>query len=228
MLFTLFIGHWLPPEHQPNTEHGAHGDVYDKPFYVRFRRLVEWCLDHRKTVLAATLTAFCAVAGVLQLFCSSSSSRPPAGRSCWWISGCRKAPVISHRNRGQTAGNPAQERRADCLHHQLCRRRLAALYLPLDQQQQHLNYAQMMIMTRDEQVRDEVKHKIAELFDQGFPAVRGSGDPPGNGPPVGYPVQFRLLGPTLASCAPSASAWKPCGVNTGHPPGEQRLGRELR
>ena len=52
----------------------------------------------------------------------------------------------------------------------------------------------MMIMTRDEQVRDEVKHKIAELFDQGFPAVRGRVIRLENGPPVGYPVQFRLLG----------------------------------
>lgn len=38
VLFTPFIGHWLLPERQPNAEHGAHGDVYDKPFYVRFRR----------------------------------------------------------------------------------------------------------------------------------------------------------------------------------------------
>ena len=44
-------------------------------------------------------------------------------------------------------------------------------------------------------MRDEVKHKIAELFDQGFPAVRGRVIRLENGPPVGYPVQFRLLGP---------------------------------
>ena len=195
VLFTPFIGHWLLPEHQPNTEHGAHGDVYDKPFYVRFRRLVEWCLDHRKTVLAATLTAFVLSLVCFKLFVQQqffpASSRVELLVDFWLP---------------QSASYQATETEVKRLETLLKNdERIVSItsyvgggsprfYLPLDQQQQHLNYAQMMIMTRDEQVRDEVKHKIAELFDQGFPAVRGRVIRLENGPPVGYPVQFRLLG----------------------------------
>ena len=195
VLFTPFIGHWLLPEHQPNTKHGAHGDVYDKPFYVRFRRLVEWCLDHRKTVLAATLTAFVLSLVCFKLFVQQqffpASSRVELLVDFWLP---------------QSASYQATETEVKRLETLLKNdERIVSItsyvgggsprfYLPLDQQQQHLNYAQMMIMTRDEQVRDEVKHKIAELFDQGFPAVRGRVIRLENGPPVGYPVQFRLLG----------------------------------
>ena len=196
VLFTPFIGHRLLPEHQPNTEHGVHGDVYDKPFYLRFRRLVEWCLDHRKTVLAATLTAFVLSLVCFKLFVQQqffpASSRVELLVDFWLP---------------QSASYQATETEVKRLETLLKNdERIVSItsyvgggsprfYLPLDQQQQHLNYAQMMIMTRDEQVRDEVKHKIAELFDQGFPAVRGRVIRLENGPPVGYPVQFRLLGP---------------------------------
>ena len=37
---------------------GEHHDVYQKPFYVRFRATLDWCLEHRKTVIALTVGAF--------------------------------------------------------------------------------------------------------------------------------------------------------------------------
>ena len=45
----------------------------------------------------------------------------------------------------------------------------ARFYLPLDQQLQHLNYAQLMLMTRDEHVREQVKKRLEKLFDNDFP-----------------------------------------------------------
>lgn len=78
-------------------------------------------------------------------------------------------------------------------------------YLPLDQQQPHLNYAQLMIMTRDEEVRDQVKDKISQLFETDFPMVRGRVIRLENGPPVGYPVQFRVSGDDVAKLRASAA-----------------------
>ncbi|MEN9985427.1 MAG: hypothetical protein RI925_929 [Pseudomonadota bacterium] len=196
VLFTPFIGHKLLAEHQPGTEHGVHGDVYDKPFYVRFRRLLEWCLDHRKTVIAATFAAFVLSLVCFKLFVQQqffpASSRVELLVDFWLP---------------QSASYEATEREVKHMEALLKNdERIVSItsyvgggsprfYLPLDQQQQHLNYAQMMIMTRDEKVRDGVKHKVAELFDQGFPNVRGRVIRLENGPPVGYPVQFRVLGP---------------------------------
>ena len=196
VLFTPFIGHWLLPEHQPNTEHGAHGDVYDKPFYVRFRRLVEWCLDHRKTVLAATLTAFVLSLVCFKLFVQQqffpASSRVELLVDFWLP---------------QSASYQATETEVKRLETLLKNdERIVSItsyvgggsprfYLPLDQQQQHLNYAQMMIMTRDEQVRDEVKHKNRRAVRPGLSGGARPGDPPGKRPAGGLSGAVPPAGP---------------------------------
>ncbi|MED5773686.1 hypothetical protein, partial [Enterobacter kobei] len=49
-------------------KHGGSADGYDPyatAFYQRFRRLVEWCVRYRKTVIVLTLAAF---VGALLLF----------------------------------------------------------------------------------------------------------------------------------------------------------------
>ena len=39
--------------------HEEHGhELFHTPFYRRLRSVIEWCLHHRKTVLAGTLLAF--------------------------------------------------------------------------------------------------------------------------------------------------------------------------
>ena len=67
---------------QPAHRHAAH-DPYATPFYQRFRALVDWCVQRRKTVIAATVAAFVLVAHRLSVSCSSSSSRIRRAPSCW-------------------------------------------------------------------------------------------------------------------------------------------------
>jgi len=172
-----------------------HGDVYQKPFYVRFRRAVEWCLDYRKTVIALTLAIFVLSMVAFKLFVAQqffpSSNRPELMVDMW---------------RPQSASYEATEREVKKLESQLqgdsnivsvtsyVGGGSPRFYLPLDQQQQHLNYAQLMVMTRDEKVREQVKHKLEKMFDTDFPLVRGRVTRLENGPPVGYAVQFRVMG----------------------------------
>jgi multidrug efflux pump len=52
----------------------------------------------------------------------------------------------------------------------------------------------MMVMTRGGEARERVIAKIHALFENGFPSVRGRVNRLENGPPVGYPVQFRVFG----------------------------------
>ncbi|MGL6045662.1 MAG: efflux RND transporter permease subunit [Vogesella sp.] len=192
VIFTPYLGYRLLPETMAN--HG-HADVYQKPFYVRFRRAVEWCLDHRKTVIALTLAAFVLSMVAFKLFVAQqffpSSNRPELMVDMWLP---------------QSASYEATEREVKKLEGQLkgdanilsvtsyVGGGSPRFYLPLDQQQQHLNYAQLMVMTRDEKVREQVKHKLEKLFDTDFPLVRGRVTRLENGPPVGYAVQFRVMG----------------------------------
>ena len=194
VLFTPLMGYALLRE-PPAAGSEGHADVYQKPFYLRFRRMVEWSLDHRKTVIAATLLAFLLSIVSFKLFVQQqffpASSRVELLVDFWLP---------------QSASYEATEREVKRMEAALAGDKGVVsvtsyvgggsprFYLPLDQQQQHLNYAQMMVMTQDEHVRETVKQKIATLLDNDFPMARGRVIRLENGPPVGYPVQFRVSG----------------------------------
>ncbi len=195
VVFTPYLGFLILKEH-PGVTHGDAGhDVYNKPFYQRFRRMVVWCLDHRKTVIALTLGAFVLSLVSFKLFVQQqffpSSNRVELLVDMWLPQGAsfaaterevKKLEAALGHDKGVASvtsyiGNGSPR-----------------FYLPLDQQQPNLNYAQLMVMTTDDAAREQVKHKIESLFENDFPTVRGRVVRLENGPPVGYPVQFRVMG----------------------------------
>ena len=72
-------------------------------------------------------------------------------------------------------------------------------YLPLDQQLPAPSFAQFVVTTRDLKSREELRKRlIAVLEGEEFSMLRGRVLRLENGPPVGYPVQFRVSGEDLA------------------------------
>ena len=59
---------------------------------------------------------------------------------------------------------------------------------------ENLNLGEMLVMTKGGEARERAKEKLEKLFDGKFPNVRGRVNRLENGPPVGYPVQFRVYG----------------------------------
>jgi multidrug efflux pump len=56
--FVPYLGVWLLRARPPaGGAAGAH-ELFDTPFYARFRRTVDWCVEHRWTTLAITLAIF--------------------------------------------------------------------------------------------------------------------------------------------------------------------------
>ena len=81
-------------------------------------------------------------------------------------------------------------------------------YLPLDVQTPNLNLGEMMVMTKGGEARERVLAKIQQLFENDFPLVRGRVNRLENGPPVGYPVQFRVYrAGQPARCRRSPTRW---------------------
>ena len=199
VLFTPYLGYLLLKERKQGEDDGEHHDVYQKPFYIRFRALLDWCLTHRKTVIALTVGAFVLSLVAFKLFVQQqffpASSRAELLVDMWLPQGAsfaateREVKKLEKRLEGDKrivsvtsyVGNGSPR-----------------FYLALDQQQPNLNYAQLMVMTTDEHEREGVRSKIAALFDNDFPSVRGRVIRLENGPPVGYPVQFRVMGPEHA------------------------------
>jgi multidrug efflux pump subunit AcrB len=67
-------------------------------------------------------------------------------------------------------------------------------YLPLDQIFPQTNVAQMIILPKDHATREELRQRLPALLAQEFPEVRTRVKLLPNGPPVPYPVQFRVVG----------------------------------
>lgn len=72
-------------------------------------------------------------------------------------------------------------------------------YLPLDQQLPAISFAQFVITTKSIADREALRTKLIDLIDNGteFAGLRGRVIRLENGPPVGYPVQFRVSGDDL-------------------------------
>jgi multidrug efflux pump len=72
-------------------------------------------------------------------------------------------------------------------------------YLPIDQQLNHANFAQFVVVTRDNRAREAVVERLNRVLETDFTLLRGRVNRLENGPPVGYPVQFRVSGEDVAT-----------------------------
>ncbi len=187
------------PEPTPRAAaDGAADHVYDTPFYRRFRTLVDWSVAHRFVVIGATLAVFAAAMVAFRFVPQQffpSSSRPelivdlrlPEGSSfAATLAEAKKMESILDAEDGIDSyvayvgvGSPR-------------------FYLPLDQQLQSSNFAQFVLVAKTNEERERLRDRLVRLFDDDFPALRGRVSRLENGPPVGFPVQFRVSGEDLA------------------------------
>jgi multidrug efflux pump subunit AcrB len=76
-------------------------------------------------------------------------------------------------------------------------------YLPLDQIFPQTNVSQVILIPKDLPTRESLRLKLPKMLAEEFPDARGRVKLLPNGPPVPYPVQFRVMGPDAAQ----ARAW---------------------
>jgi multidrug efflux pump subunit AcrB len=67
--------------------------------------------------------------------------------------------------------------------------------LTLDQQLRNPNFAQLLVMAKDVASRERLIIKMRGILAQDFPSIRFKVDRLFLGPPVGWPVQMRVVGP---------------------------------
>jgi len=83
-------------------------------------------------------------------------------------------------------------------------------YLPLDQVFPQTNVSQFIVLPQDLKARETLRMALPALLAQEFPEVRARVKLLPNGPPVPYPVQFRVVGPDPAQLRVRADEVKPC------------------
>jgi multidrug efflux pump subunit AcrB len=172
----------------------AHQEHFDTPFYSYFRRMVHWCVLHRWLTIGATLLIFAlglvGMGRVQQQF-FPDSSRPEVMVDIWSPEGTSFAAseAIAKRVEARLLKEPGVGAVSTWIGSGVPR-----FYLPLDQVFPQTNVSQFIVMAKDLRARETLRMVLPALLAQEFPEVRGRVKLLPNGPPVAYPVQFRVVG----------------------------------
>ena len=192
VLFIPWLGDRMLPSRK-ETPGQAH-DPYATPFYQRFRRLLDACLRRRWLVIGATAAAL--VLSLLAFRFVPQQFFPDSTRLELMVD-----MELAEGSSLRATTEQALRLEAMLLEHEGVEQHAAFIgtgaprfYLPLDQQLPATNFAQFMVRARDLESREAVRDwLIAEVAPQ-FPMLQLRVTRLENGPPVGYPVQFRVSG----------------------------------
>ncbi len=196
VVFVPYLGYLLLHT-KSHAGDGGHHELFDTPFYNRFRGWVNWCVEYRKTVIVITLVAF--VLGVFgfkyvekQFF--PDSSRPELMVELWLPEGASFSQTEAEAKRFEALMR--QQKNVESVAF-FIGSGAPRFYLPLDQILPQTNVAQAIVMPTSLETREGVRQAIIGLLQSQFPHLRGRVKLLPNGPPVPYPVQFRVMGPDI-------------------------------
>ncbi|EHU2724502.1 efflux RND transporter permease subunit [Acinetobacter baumannii] len=174
-----------------------HYDPYQSSFYLRFRKMVEFCVTYRKTVIATTVGIF--VLSVLMFKMVPQQFFPPSNR----------AEILVDLKLEEGASLTATEQAVKKVEQFLSKQKgidnyvayvgtgSPRFYLPLDQQLPQASFAQFVVLASSLDDRDEIRRSLETQIKQLLPQVRTRVSLLENGPPVGYPLQYRVSGEDL-------------------------------
>lgn len=199
VMFVPYLGERLLPDLAKihAAKHGTSDgqtDPYGTPFYQRVRRLVEWCVVHRKTVIVLTVGLF--IASVM-LFRFVPQQFFPASNRLELMVDLKLAEGAS------LANTTGEVKRLEALlkDHAGIDNYVAYVgtgsprfYLPLDQQLPAASFAQFVVLAKNIEERETLRTWLISTLNEQFPTLRSRVTRLENGPPVGYPVQFRVTG----------------------------------
>ncbi len=199
-LVSVYFVPWMGAallHNRPRADGQAH-ELFDTPFYSRFRRLVDACVRHRWITIAATVAIFAAgLAGMgrVQQQFFPDSSRPEILVDLWLPEGStvRESEALARRFEARMMKEPGLDTVTTWVGSGVPR-----FYLPLDNIFPQGNVSQSILVPKDLKAREELRKRLPALLATEFPEVRGRVKLLPNGPPVPYPVQFRVVGPEAA------------------------------
>ncbi|HEX6722329.1 MAG TPA: efflux RND transporter permease subunit, partial [Burkholderiaceae bacterium] len=174
---------------------GEAHELFDTPFYSRFRSLVTWCVQHRWITIGLTLLTFAlglAGMGRVQQQFFPDSSRPEILVDLWLPEGStiQETESLARRFEQRMMKEPGLDTVSVWIGSGVPR-----FYLPLDQIFPQTNVSQSILLAKGIEEREALRKRLPALLAEEFPEVRGRVKLLPNGPPVPYPVMFRVMGP---------------------------------
>ena len=193
VLFVPYLGLVLLKEPSHATPEGAGHEHFDTPFYQRFKVVVAWCIDHHRKAIIATIASF--VLGIVgmsqvqqQFF--PDSSRPEILVDIFLAEGAsfEATEAAAKKIEAKILEQKGVQSVTMWIGHGAPR-----FFLPLDIIFPRSNTSQAIIIA-DLAERDRLNRDLPRLLEDVAPEARLRVKLLPNGPPVSYPVEFRVTG----------------------------------
>lgn len=201
VVFTPYLGVVLLPKSMSrqttDTAETATHDPYDRPTYRRMRRSLDWCVENRWSVIAATVLLFVAAGagmGLVQQQFFPTASRPELLVELRLREGSSFTATATEVERFEKILKGDAQVQSFTAYAGAGSPRF---YLSLSPELPNPSYAQFVIQTAGIAEREAVRDRLLAIFEAeaDFPDLRGRVLRLDFGPPVGFPVQFRVIGP---------------------------------
>ena len=196
--FVPYLGTLILQHKDNGNVAGEPHELFDTPFYTRFRALVNWCVKHRWITIGLTIGTL--VLGLMGMGKVQNQFFPDSSRlellvDLWYPEGTSYAA-----NEAITKRVESRIIKLEGVDHVTTWVGSGAerFALVLDQIFPQTNVSQMIVLPKDLAARERLRKLLPELLATEFPEARGRAKLLPNGPPVPYPVQFRVVGPDPA------------------------------
>jgi multidrug efflux pump subunit AcrB len=180
---------------KPHAGKGGQHELFDGPFYRHFRTAVTWCVEYRWKAIGITIFIFAlgivGMGRVQQQF-FPDSSRPEILVDLWFPEGTsfKANEAVTQAVEQRLLKEPGVQTVSTWIGSGVPR-----FYLPLDQVFPQTNVSQLIVIPDSLERRESLRLALPDVLAQEFPEARGRVKLLPNGPPVPYPVQFRVVGP---------------------------------
>ncbi|MRW87527.1 AcrB/AcrD/AcrF family protein [Pseudoduganella sp. FT26W] len=196
VLFIPYMGVKMLPDIPAKA--GGHDAIYNTSNYQRLRTLVRWCVDHKWVTASITvgifLLAVVGMGGVQKQF-FPNSERPELTLEVNLPPGSSYSATDAAVRQIETALRKEPEAQIVSSY---VGQGTPRFFLSVNPELPNPAFAQMIVLTAGPHERDILKEKIRAMIADGrFPQARVRVSQFLFGPPVPYPVLFRVVGPDL-------------------------------
>jgi multidrug efflux pump subunit AcrB len=194
-LFTPYLAVKMLPDFAKHHKGGAHADPYATPFYRKLRRAIDFALERRWWVIGATVAALALSIPAMKLVPQQffpSSTRPELIIDLRLKEGASFAATAEQVKKMEAVLAKDQDVEFFTAYTGAGSPRF---YLSLNPELPNPGYAQFVVMTKDMEARERLRSRLMASVDQQFPEMWVRLSRLELGPPVGFPVQFRVVGP---------------------------------
>jgi multidrug efflux pump subunit AcrB len=195
VIFTPYIGVKLLPNIKLHHNHDPHA-IYETRMYRGLRAVIQWCVNHRITTVAATVGVF--VASIVAFGHVQQQFFPLSERPELFLQ--LRLPEGTAFNVTEKAVKEAETLLKDDKDIETYTAYVGQgsprFWLGLNPQLPNEAFAEIVIVAKGVEARERIKAKIEHAADEGMlNQARVRVDRFNFGPPVGFPVQFRVIGP---------------------------------